>query len=83
MIIAATECREWLLHYSMFVLQGILDQELLVHYSLLVSAVATLAQDCITSDDIEEAGEMLTDFCRAFPLIYGMHFMYMFSYIYI
>ncbi|KAL5016753.1 hypothetical protein ScPMuIL_006342 [Solemya velum] len=68
----ASECREWLLHFSIPVLTGTLEQEALVHYSLLVSAMSLLAGDVVTFRDISFAEELLKDFCRVFPIIYGV-----------
>lgn len=68
---AASECREWLLHFSVPVLRGILNPEVYVHYSLLVTGMTLLTKDAVTSEDISFAEELLLDFCRVFPAIYG------------
>ncbi|XP_048246521.1 uncharacterized protein LOC125377412 [Haliotis rufescens] len=67
----ATECREWLIHFSIPVLRGLLKYPVSVHYFLLVYAMSLLTKEVVTVEDISVAEDMLTDFCTVFPDIYG------------
>ena len=70
---SATEFREWLLHFSVPVLEGVLPQENLIHYMLLVSALNLLNQDGVCQEDINYADRLLQDFCKLYPQLYGMN----------
>ena len=70
-LISATECREWLLHFSVPVLEGVLPPVAHVHYMLLVSAMNILNKEAVKMDEIDYAEMLLLDFCRLFPDVYG------------
>lgn len=67
----ASECREWLIHFSLPVLYGQLNPEAFVHYTLLVTAMALLTKEGVQACEIDYAEKLLTDFCRIYPAIYG------------
>ena len=69
----ATECREWLLHFSVPVLEGVLPPVAHVHYMLLVSAINLLNKEKVLMDEIDYAEMLLLDFCRLFPEVYGLY----------
>lgn len=71
---SASECREWLIHFSVPVLYGQLNADAFVHYTLLVTAMAILTNDNILETDVDYAEQLLVDFCRLFPAIYGIFF---------
>ncbi|XP_069126751.1 uncharacterized protein [Argopecten irradians] len=68
----ASECREWLIHFSMPVLSGVLKPYPLVHYSLLVTAMSLLTKDVISQDEVDLSEQLLFEFCRQFPNVYGV-----------
>ena len=70
-ITSASECREWLLHFSVPVLDGVLPPLMYVHYTLLVSAINLLNKEKVQMDEISYAEILLLDFCRVFPEVYG------------
>ena len=72
-ITSATECREWLLHFSVPVLDGVLPPVVYVHYMLLVSAINLLNKEKVLMDEISYAEILLLDFCRLFPEVYGKY----------
>ncbi|XP_073255018.1 uncharacterized protein [Porites lutea] len=67
----ATEYRNWLLHYSVPVLKGVLPSQHFLHYTMLVTAVAFLVSDRITMDQLKLADELLDNFCKLMPELYG------------
>ena len=72
-ITSATESREWLLHFSVSVLDGVLPPVVYVHYMLLVSAINLLNKEKVLMDEISYAEILLLDFCRLFPEVYGKY----------
>ena len=69
----ATEFKNWLIHYSLVVLHGILDHRYFLHWSLLVSSIGILTKDHISPGDLTLADEMLKDFCLLYPIFYGAY----------
>ena len=63
--------RNWLLFYSLPVLNGVLPNPYLSHYSLLVAGLLLLTSDRITPDDIRNAELYLNEFYVKFPELYG------------
>ena len=59
----ATEFKNWLIHYSLVVLHGILDHAYFLHWSLLVSSIGILTKDYISPSELTLADDMLKDFC--------------------
>lgn len=65
-----------MLFYSVPVLQGILDDTYLAHYTQLVEAIWLLLQDSITNEDLLQANQSLQLFCLKFATYYGMFMVY-------
>ena len=61
----------WVLHYSLFVLESILPQMYLQHYSLLVAAMHLLSSDCISNENLSSVDEMLLRFYEEYGTMYG------------
>lgn len=72
-LFSASECREWLIHYSVPVLYKILNATVFTHYLLLVTAMALLTKDGASHQDVSYADALLADFCKLFPSVYGMY----------
>ena len=68
----ATEFKNWLLHFSVPVLHGILPAVYLLHWSLLVGSLQILCGDKISVHEIASAREMLIDFVRLAVPLYGL-----------
>ena len=66
-ITSASECREWLLHFSVPVLDEVLPPLMYVHYMLLVSPINLLNKEKVQKDEISYAEILLLDFCQVFP----------------
>ena len=69
----ATEFKNWLLHYSVLVLYGILPPVYLIHWSLLVASLGILNSEKINKVDINNAKAMLKDFVYLVTPLYGLH----------
>ena len=67
----ASELKNWLLYYSLPLLQGYLPPLYLHHFALFVCAVHILLQEKITSDQINAAELMLNEFYDMVPDLYG------------
>lgn len=67
----ASELRTWLLFYSLPLLVDNLPPLHFHHYALLVCAMHMLLQDEITPSQIDAAENMLSDFCKLLPELYG------------
>lgn len=67
----ASELRKWLLYYSLPLLLNIFPSLYWHHYALLVCAMHKLLSDKITVSQIDAAEQMLFDFCRLLPELYG------------
>lgn len=68
---SASEMREWLLHFSVPVLENLLAPEPYLHFILLVSGISTLVRDDLKKIDVDYAESCLIDFCKIYPKIYG------------
>lgn len=77
--ITATECKDWLLHYSVPIMTGIQELEIMIHYSLLVTAMYLLNKQSVSRDEIGKAEKCLMDFCRLFPDYYGNYKAFLYS----
>ena len=62
----------WVLHCSLFVLESILPQMYLQHYSLLVAAMHLLSSDCISNENLSSADEMLQRFYEELDMVQCM-----------
>jgi hypothetical protein len=71
----ANECRAWLLHYSVFVLRGVLSSNLVSHWALLAKAVYLLLKTSISVDDVSMARNLLQTFVKQVELLYGKEHM--------
>ena len=68
----ANEARNILLHYSLPCFSGIVPEENLQHWALLVEAVSLLSKREIRIDsDLSDARVHLQKFCRDFVELYG------------
>lgn len=67
---AAEYCNLFLFFLS-YALRGLLEENKIKHFKLLSSAVYILLQSEISSDEINQAGAMLTLFADQFESIYG------------
>ena len=72
----ASEFRSFLLYYGIPLLADVLPQKQLQHFTLLVHATAILLSDSITATQLDQVEQMLIEFCRQFPIIYGGQFMF-------
>lgn len=70
---SATEYRNWLLHYSVPVLKGVLPDHYFLHYTMLVTAIAILVSDQISQQRLQQADELLENFCKLMPVLYGKY----------
>lgn len=68
----ASEVKSWLLYYCLPCLQGILSQEALDHYALLVRSIFTLLKENITKNDLLQCQCDLTKFVVKFEMYYGI-----------
>lgn len=67
----ASELRYWLLYYSLPLLLHYLPSLYWHHFALLVCAIHMMLSDTITQAKIDAAEQMLTDFYRLMPELYG------------
>lgn len=68
----ATEYKQLLLFYLPVGLEGLIEKKKLEHFKLLSAAVYKLLKKKITTEEINEAHEMLVKFSDDFELIYGL-----------
>jgi len=66
----ASECRNWLLYYSVPCLQGVMRGRYLKHWCLLVSSMYTLLQDDVRAVDVVRAEEALCKFSKDMNTLY-------------
>ena len=71
----ASECRNWLLYFSVPCLYGVMRTKYLNHWTLLVSAIDALLQDSVAVEDIDRAERALRSFSREFESLYGLEHM--------
>lgn len=67
----ASECLFWLLFYSLPIVREILDEKLVQHWMLFVSALFILLKKNIKESDLEIADQMLNSFVEQIKDIYG------------
>ena len=70
----ANELRSFLLFYGIPSLYGILPDEYLQHYSLLVHAIFLLLQESVSEEQLQQASQCLQTFCKYFETLYGQRF---------
>lgn len=69
----ASEWRSWLLFFGIPCLRGILPDNCLQHFALLVNTVFTLLQKEITSDELRLCGMCIVQFVGEFEILYGVN----------
>ena len=71
----ASECRAWLLYYSLPVMFNILPGDYIGHHMLLVETVHTLLQSCITPTMLKKAEKLIQHYCFKLQYYYSERFM--------
>ena len=71
----ASECRSWLLFFSVPVLSGILPAAFLDHWCLLVGAMFLLLEEEISEGSIRRAEQCLSKFVKQTQSLYGLRHM--------
>jgi hypothetical protein len=71
----SSEFKNWFFYFSIPVLYGIMPQDQLQHYFLLVHAFYLLSQNSISLVDVEKARELIKKFVKKFETSYGERFM--------
>ena len=67
----ASKLKQWLLYYSLSLLQNNLLDIHWLHFSLLVSTMHILLKDSVTFSELDAAEIIINDFLKLFPVIYG------------
>ncbi|XP_014664103.1 PREDICTED: uncharacterized protein LOC106806616 isoform X2 [Priapulus caudatus] len=67
-----SEYRNFLLYYGVFVLEGILPTDYLIHFGFLSASIRLLSKDCITPDDLTTADRLLGKFYFLHKELYGL-----------
>ena len=70
----ASELRSFLLYYGVPILHGLLPQNLLQHYILLVHATFILLKDGSTVEELQHADHCLLNFVEFFIQFYGLRY---------
>ncbi|XP_047139860.2 uncharacterized protein LOC124815310 isoform X2 [Hydra vulgaris] len=71
----ASEWRNWLLFYSLFVLHGVLPQVYYNHFLLLVESIYILLSKSLSHADLDQAENQLHVFVSDFSVIYAIDYM--------
>lgn len=71
----AAECRSWLLFYSLPILNMILPNKYLKHWSLLVNSIFLLLKDNVINKDLANKSTYIKKFVNQIPEIDGMCYM--------
>lgn len=67
----ASELQNWLLHYSVPCLDGIMENKYMENLCYLVEGVYILLGDSISQESLDRAGDMLRQFYITFEQLYG------------
>lgn len=67
----ATECRTFLLYTGIVVLKGLVSDDIYYHFLLFYSAIRTIACEKSYLLNLPAAKEMVKDFVKYFPILYG------------
>ena len=67
----ASDFHNWVVHYSVPCLMGLLEAKYMQHWILLVDAYAVLSSGLIHEEDLLRAGAQLRRFCSLFPSLFG------------
>jgi hypothetical protein len=70
-----SELKNWLMYFSIPILQQIMTREYFEHYFFLVEAMFLLHQDSISQEDLIKADCLLHKFVSAFEKLYGLQYM--------
>ncbi|MES9880914.1 MAG: hypothetical protein ABW185_08540 [Sedimenticola sp.] len=70
----AQEWKNWVLVYSMFVLQGVLEERYLRHWQKFVIASLHICKPCISSRSVTIAHTCFVSFCQKAEELYGPSF---------
>ena len=71
LLFLAHELRAWLLHYSPFVLYGLIDKNYYEHHLLFVEAIYLLLKDVVRMCDIRQSSLLLNKYYYLFSTLYG------------
>ena len=71
----ASECKNWLLHYSVYALHNVIANKYLRHWLLLVDSLYLLLGTEVTGNIVDRAELKLLRFIRDVPILYGKEFM--------
>lgn len=70
----ASEFKNWLLYYSLFILKDLMALEYFEHFKLLVMSLILLSRNSISPDMLAAASTMLNEFSNRFETLYdGEH----------
>lgn len=69
-----SELKAWVLHYSLPVLDGILDSNYMKHHATLVAAIQLLSGDAVSANDIPTARNLLHEYVAQFSDFYHPYF---------
>ena len=70
-IFTGAELRNWLLFYSIPVLNGVLPSSFFCHLALLATGVYIYSSQSIKREDFISAQQLLKQLCADFSVLYG------------
>lgn len=70
----ASELKLWLFYYSVPILKEVMSAEYFDHYLKLVIGLSYLSAPSISEQMLEQAAEVLNQFVRDFPNLYGLRY---------
>lgn len=68
----ASECRSWILFYSLYVMDPFLPRKYLLHWFVLVESIYCLLGNRITVEGLRETHKNLLKFIEQVPALYGV-----------
>lgn len=71
----ASEMKNFFFHFSLLILEDLMEAEYFNNFQLLVGAVNLLCQQSISTQMIQEAKRMLQEFVSTFQALYGLRHM--------
>ena len=69
--IPASEYRNWVLYYGLYITEGILHEDYYVHFAMLVRAMHILLSNSITKAELAEARRLLEQWYFLMEAYYG------------
>lgn len=72
----ASEFQNWMLLYSLPILQGRLPDDYFIHFTKLVTAISILLGCEITSPMLTRAKDHIEEFCKDMELLYGKYLLF-------